>query len=66
MGIFDIFKKRKGGNNTPCPKPAQYLRVQQFNVEFTELLGRDMFIARSDYKYLLNFNCQCNTGESQS
>ena len=54
MGIFDIFKKRKGGNNTPCPKPAQYLRVQQFNVEFTELLGRDMFIARSDYKYLIS------------
>ncbi len=53
MGIFDIFKKRKEVI-AKSHQPSQYLRVLQFNVEFVELLNRDAFIARSDYKHFIS------------
>lgn len=56
MGIFDIFKWRKEniGNSNITQKPTQYLQILQFNAEFAVLLGRDSFIARSDYKHLIS------------
>lgn len=57
MGIFDIFKRNKGvsGNKTSTSStPEQYRKVSQFNKEFAELLEHDAYIARSDYKHLVN------------
>ena len=62
MGIFDIFKRRKVANakNEPTdstlPKPTQYLKLLQFNKEFAELLRKDAYIARSDYKHLITLH----------
>ena len=59
MGIFDIFRRRKNTAEVPkpvdvkIPRPAQYLKLLQFNQEFSELLDRDAYIARSDYKHLI-------------
>ena len=57
MGIFDIFKRHKAGiedKASTSKKPKQYCKALQFNNEFAELLERDAFIARSDYKHLIN------------
>ena len=59
MGLFSIFKRRKKGADdkvgkpSVSSKPVQYLQAIQFNQELTELLGRDAYIARSDYKHLI-------------
>lgn len=56
MGIFDLFKRNKGvsGDKTSeTNTPEQYRKALQFNQEFAELLGRDAYIARSDYKHLV-------------
>ena len=52
MGIFDLFKRNKGvsgGKTSETNAPEQYRKALQFNQEFAELLGRDAYIARSDY-----------------
>ena len=61
MGLFDIFRRRKeavNGNIKPqqhtTQQPTQYQRASQFNDEFAELLSKDSFIARSDYKHFIS------------
>lgn len=61
MGIFDIFKRRKTQaddevqkHTTSVDNPVQYCEILRFNKEFAELLKRDAYIARSDYKHLIN------------
>ena len=56
MGIFDLFKRNKGvsgGKTSETNAPEQYRKALRFNQEFAELLGRDAYIARSDYKHLV-------------
>ncbi|MBQ5701624.1 MAG: hypothetical protein IIV68_05825, partial [Alistipes sp.] len=71
MGIFDIFKRRKrtAVDRGVLQKPTQYLNVVQFNSELNDLLGKDSFLARSDYKKLIpkykeeyNFFCSVIDG----
>ena len=56
MGIFDIFKRRKhtAVDRGVLHKPTQYLNVVQFNSELNDLLCKDSFLARSDYKNLIS------------
>lgn len=61
MGIFDIFKRHKKQTDDEfqkqtsfVDKPMQYCKVLRFNKEFAELLEQDAYIARSDYKCLIN------------
>ena len=56
MGIFDIFKRRKhtAVDRGVLHKPIQYLNVVQFNSELNDLLCKDSFLARSDYKNLIS------------
>lgn len=52
MGIFsNLFKKTKNHN---ISFPSEYLSVREFNYEFKLLLSKDKYIARSDYKYLID------------
>jgi DNA helicase-4 len=56
MGIFDLFKRNKvvsGGKTSETNAPEQYRKALRFNQEFAELLWRDAYIARSDYKHLV-------------
>ena len=71
MGIFDIFKRRKrtAVDRGVLQKPTQYLNVVQFNSELNDLLCKDSFLARSDYKNLIpkykeeyNFFCSVIDG----
>ena len=60
MGFFSIFKRRKKSTDdkvcksSVSSKSAQYLQAIQFNQELAELLRRDAYIARSDYKHLIS------------
>lgn len=61
MRFFEIFKRRKkeiGDRNqelsSAISEPIQYSKVRQFNKQFSELLERDSYIARSDYKHLIS------------
>lgn len=64
MGIFNIFNifKRIGKSNSrkvTVPDsvsngPIQYSEVIQFNKDFANLLERDVYIARSDYKHFIS------------
>lgn len=49
MGLFDIFK-RKGKNKN---SPEEYKSALNFNEEFEVLLSADKYIARSDYRHLI-------------
>lgn len=49
MGLFDIFKRRGKNKNSP----EEYKSALNFNEEFETLLSADKFIARSDYKHLI-------------
>ena len=60
MGFFSIFKRRKKSTDdkvcksSVSSKSAQYLQAIRFNQELAELLRRDAYIARSDYKHLIS------------
>lgn len=49
MGLFDIFKRRGKNKNSP----EEYKSALNFNEEFETLLSADKYIARSDYKHLI-------------
>ncbi len=49
MGLFDIFKRQ--GKNKKLPE--EYKSASNFNEEFEALLSADKYIARSDYKHLI-------------
>lgn len=62
MGIADFFKRFGASHKSqfvsvtetgPEDKPVQYAETLSFNKTFEELLTQDKFIARSDYKELL-------------
>lgn len=56
MGIFDLFRRNRGGSGNQASStntPEQYRKALQFNKEFAELLERDAYIARSDYKHFI-------------
>ena len=64
MGIFNFFRKKTTSNknntlinNTPSDRfPKEYNQILLFNKEFNQLLSVDKFIARSDYKHLIDTN----------
>ncbi len=64
MGIFNLFRKKTTSNKnnilidyTPSDKfPKEYNQILLFNKEFNQLLSIDKFIARSDYKHLIDTN----------
>lgn len=49
MGIFDIFKRQDKNKNFP----EEYKSALNFNEKFEALLSADKYIARSDYKHLI-------------
>lgn len=60
MGLLKILKKiiipEDKTHSLPdneCETPAEYSQVLAFNSSFKELLSNDKFIARSDYKHLI-------------
>ena len=55
MGLFSkIFGNRTKSNSTRHDWPDEYKRVQDFNDKLALLLGRDRFVARSDYASIVS------------
>ena len=55
MGLFSkIFGNRTKSNSTRHDWPDEYKRVQDFNNKLALLLGRDRFIAKSDYASIVS------------
>lgn len=61
MGIFQVIKrfitsglKKESSTNLTNTFPTEYTQILSFNKTFESLLLADKFIARSDYKHLIN------------
>ena len=53
MGLFaKLFRRKSAGDQSNIPN--EYKMVIACNQEFEKLMSADKYIARSDYKYLLD------------